>query len=198
MVHRRLTWSLAGLLLLGSATACSDESSGADDPGTRAEPESTSTASASPAANPTESGPPRPPKQPRATDTAAGRRAFAEFVVAAWGHALRTNDAGPVTGLSPAGQPCQGCKELAAELRKRKKQGWYVDFPGAEVRRVVLGGAGAPATYLARATVDIPRSISYFDDGTFRNDNDAHRGATFEVRMRFDKKRWSLLAFRLT
>lgn len=138
------------------------------------------------------------PEAPRARNTAESRKQFAEFVIASWSYALRTNDFKAVTGLSPRNSMCEGCEELRTELAKRKKQGWYVDFPGAEVRRVTVGGAGAPRTFVATAKVDIPESRSYFDDGTFRNDNDAYEGATFEVRMRLDENRYSLVAFSVT
>jgi hypothetical protein len=45
--------------------------------------------------------------------------------------------------------------------------------------------------------VDIPASRSYFDDGTFRNDNQTHEGAVFEVTMRKEARRWTLLGFRV-
>jgi hypothetical protein len=134
---------------------------------------------------------------PAARDTAGSRRQFAEFVITSWSYALRTNDFRSVTGLSPRSGPCGGCQELRTELSKRRDEGWFVDFPGTQVKEIDVRPAGAPGTFLARAKVDIPASRSFFDDGTFRNDNAAHRGATFEVRMRLDKKRYSLLAFRL-
>jgi hypothetical protein len=158
---------------------------------------SPSAPSQSPGASGTGAAAPRPPRAPLAKkDTAAARKAFAVFVVARWSYALRTNDAGVVTGLSPK-QACQGCKDFAAELGKRRKQHWYVDFPGAKVRSVSVTPATAPHSYLARAKVDIPSSRSLFTNGSFRNDNPAHRGATFEVRMTYAKKGYSLLAFQV-
>jgi hypothetical protein len=129
-----------------------------------------------------------------------GRRAFAEYVVASWGYALNTNDASAVTGLSPSKkQPCRGCKELAAEMKRRDKEGWHVDFPGARVRKTVLDSA--EDRVLATTTADIPASKSFFEDGTFRNDNDAHAGAKFLIDLRIageaKKRRWVLLAFSL-
>ena len=113
-----------------------------------------------------------------------------------WGYALRTNDAGAVTGLSPKKQTCSGCKDFAAELAQRRKQRWYVDFPGTKVRSVTVTPAG-PHAYLARATVDIPASESFFRNGAFRNDNEAHRGATFYVRMGYAGKHYDLLGFQV-
>jgi hypothetical protein len=127
--------------------------------------------------------------------TPAAREAFTRYVVEAWSFALRSNDPSPVTDLSPRKRPCEGCRELQAELRKRHRQHWYVDFPGASVRRVRTAAGKAPGTWTGTAVVDIPASRSYFDDGTFRNDNAAHRGATFSVTFRPDGRRWSLLAF---
>jgi hypothetical protein len=62
------------------------------------------------------------------------------------------------------------------------------------VRTVALTSQGPGQTY-ARATVDIPRSTSYFRDGSFRNSSAAHRGATFEVLMRSTGRSYHLLAF---
>ena len=133
---------------------------------------------------------------PAARDTAASRKAFVRVVVDSWSHALQTNRADAVTRLSRA-RPCQGCQELRRERAERRREGWYVDFPGAEVDRTTVRPAGQPRTWVARAKVDIPASRSYFDDGTFRNDNEAHQGATFEVTMRKDGQRWTLLGFRV-
>lgn len=183
---------LAGVLAVSGCggAAESDESAPSEAP--------SATPSESPAEEATASPGPEEPERPEAKDNPGSRKDFARFVVDRWGYALRTNQPKAVLELSPRQQPCQGCKDLRAELAKRKKQGWYVDFPGAKVRRVTVNPGEVPGTFVARATVDIPASRSYFDDGLFRNDNKAHKGATFEVRMRLDKKRYSLLAFRIT
>jgi len=83
---------------------------------------------------------------------------------------------------------------LRRELAEREREGWYVDFPGAEVGSITVRPGGQPATWIARAEVDIPASRSYFDDGTFRNDSEAHEGAAFEVAMSKDGR---LLGFRV-
>lgn len=139
----------------------------------------------------------RLPTAPKAQNTPAGRRAFARFVVERWGYALATNRADAVADLGPKAGACQGCKDLAAELSKRRRQGWSVDFPGAEVDRVTVRPAGTPATYRATAVVDIPASRSYFDDGTYRNDNAAHKNADFEVQMRWARGRYVLVSYTL-
>ena len=51
-------------------------------------------------------------------------------------------------------------------------------------------------TWRARK-VDIPASRSFFKDGSFRNDNPAHRGTTFEVQMSYAEKNHALLSFRV-
>jgi hypothetical protein len=158
-----------------------------------------STPSASPAVTPVASAG-SPPDAPAARDTVASRKAFARVVVDSWSHALMTNRAEAVTRLSTGrrkGRPCQGCEELGRELAEREREGWSVDFPGADVGRTTVRPAARRATWIARAEVDIPASRSYFDDGTFRNDNEAHEGATFEVSMRKDGRRWTLLGFRV-
>ena len=41
----------------------------------------------------------------------------------------------------------------------------------------------------------MPASRSYFDDGTYRNDNEAHPKVDFTVRMRHQAGRFVLLGF---
>jgi hypothetical protein len=190
-----------------SLTGCAGDD---DDPGgsarstagSTASPSAVGSAAGSATADP-EAG---PPKAPAAEDTPRARKAYAEFVVDRWGYALRTNDSEAVTALGPPNRACVGCRELRSELAKRKKQGWFVDFPGAVVKQVTVARGPVPPTisspraavHTATARIDIPESRSYFDDGAFRNDNDAHKGATFTVRMLLDGKRYSLLAFSVT
>ena len=199
--------TLVGVVALGPLVAgCSDggSSDAADSPkasssaSSSASESSSESPSESPSASPSASPEPRLPKAPKpGKDTPAARKAFASFVIARWGYALRTNDAGAVTSLSLKKQTCAGCKDFAAELAKRRKQRWYVDFPGAKVRSVTVNPAG-PQAYLARAKVDIPASESFFRNGAFRNDNAAHRGATFWVRMAYVGKHYELVGFQVS
>ena len=188
------------LLLAASVAGCSG---GSPEP-SAAEPTPTESASASdsasPAPSPSVTPTPEPelPKAPVAKATPAGREAFAEFVVERWGYALRTNDASALTELSPKAAPCRGCAALATELKKREKQGWYVDFPGAKVVKVDVAPGEEPGVQVATAKIDVPASQSLFEDGEVRNENDARKGAAFEVRMRLDGKRYVLLAFRVS
>ena len=189
------------LLLAATVAGCSDESGEPD----ASEPSETpSDVVPSPTESPSATLPPEPklPKAPKAKDSAAGREAFAEFVVDRWGYALRTNDATALTDLSPGSGLCQGCAELRSELKQRKKQGWYVDFPGAKVVEVDVAPSEEttddPGIHVARAKINVPASESRFEDGAVRNENKARKGATFEVRMRLDGKRYSLLAFRVS
>jgi hypothetical protein len=189
------TAALALALGLSGCSGDSDDSSASDPSPSESASESSTTPSASPTTSP--SPDPELPKAPAAKDTQAGRQAFAEFVIERWGYALTTNDAEALTGLSPKSAPCQGCRELEAELTKRKKQRWYVDFPGAEVVKVTVAPGDLPGVQVATAKIDVPASQSYFEDGELRNENEARKGATFEVRMRLDGKRFVLLAFRV-
>ena len=203
---RRCAVATTALLLVGALGACSDDSSESSS----SEPTSSESASSgspspsesstTPSPSPTTDTTPEPtlPEAPPSKDTKAGRQAFAEFVVERWGYALRTNDASALTDLSPRSGPCQGCKELEAELRKREKEGWYVDFPGARVVKVDVVAGDEPRVQVATAKIDVPASESYFEDGELRNENEARKGAAFEVRMRLDGKRFVLLAFRVT
>jgi hypothetical protein len=203
---RRCAVATTALLLAGALGACSGDSSEpsssepssseSESSGSATPSESSTTPSPSPTAETTPE--PKLPKAPPSKDTKAGREAFAEFVVERWSYALGTNDASALTDLSPKSGPCQGCKELEAELKKRKKQGWYVDFPGARVTKVDVVPGEEPGVQVATATINVPASESYFEDGELRNENKARKGAKFEVRMRLDGKRFVLLAFRVT
>jgi hypothetical protein len=190
---------LVAALAVSSLTACSGDSSKAD-----AKPSQTPSASQTPSPSlspsPTASPTPQAPTRPAFAPGDKGRRAFASYVVASWGYALSTNKATALTGLSPSKkQQCRGCKELSTELARRAKEGWHVDFPGATVKKTTLASDGD--RILATTTADIPASKSYFDDGTFRNDNEAHAGAKFLIDLRIDgeakKRRYVLLAFSL-
>lgn len=199
---RRPVVATTALLLTPWLAGCSG---GSDDaasaPASSASPSpTTSSASAEPTPSPSPSRTPKPkpPEPPPAEDTPAGREAFARFVIDSWGYALSTNDASALLDLSPQSGPCEGCPELRDELQKRKKQGWYVDFPGAEVVKLQVTPGAQPGVQVARATIDVPRSTSYFKDGEVRNVNEAHKGADFEVQMRLDGKRYALLAYRVS
>jgi hypothetical protein len=133
-----------------------------------------------------------PPPAPAPAKGADGQRAFARHVIDLWGFALRTNDVKPLVALG-RGTPCGGCAALQRELARRASQGWAVDFAGAQLRRMKLTKQGT--VQVARATVDIPESDSFNTDGTYRNTNPAHPGATFEVQMRLAGGRYRLVAF---
>ena len=196
--RRVLGLLLAPGLLVATLAGCSDDSSKAS--GTPSETPSSSSSSATPSASPTPSATPTPeaPTRPAFAPGDKGQRAFAAYVVDSWGYALSTNDATAVTDLSPSRkEQCRGCRELAKELQRRENQGWHVDFPGATVRRTTL--EREDDRILATTVADLPASTSYFDDGTFRNDNEAHQGARFLIDLRIDgkakKREYVLLAF---
>jgi hypothetical protein len=198
LLRRTSASVVAVVMTMAALTACSGESDDSE------EPEASDTASASPTASPSASPSsvaspePKLPKAPPAKDTEAGQEAFAEFVIARWSYALQTNDASALTELSPESGPCGGCPELEAELKKRKKEGWYVDFPGAKIVKLQVAPGAEPTAHVATATINVPASESYFKNGELRNENAAHKGSTFEVQMRLDGKRYSLLAFRVS
>ena len=187
----------------GDDTGAGDASESSSSAAPSASPAETSTEtpteepSEEPSATPTEAVAPEQPEAPpppKATNSAAGRRDFARYVVTMWSYALATNEPGPLVGLSPSKKrPCDGCRQLEAELRERDKEGWYVDFPGAEMKDTEVLPDGAEAT--ARMTVSIPESDSYNDDGSYRSTNPAHAKAGFDVRMRYGRKGFQLLAF---
>lgn len=197
LLRRRSAAATAVLLLAVSTTGCSGDSDEPDSGPTSSESASESSTSPSPSPSSTRTAKPKLPKAPPAKATDVGRKAFAEFVIDRWGYALRTNDASALTDLSPKAAPCQGCVDLQRELAKRRKQGWYVDFPGAKVVKVDLAAGDLPGVQVATARINVPASESYFEDGELRNENDARKGAAFEVRMRLNGKRYVLLAFRV-
>lgn len=173
-----------------SASASSSSSASSSASGS-----ATPTPTVSPAAAPRPAGP--PPKAPRARAGGAGEKAFTRYVVSLWSYALRTDDARPLTSLSPKKKPCAGCAAFAAEMGKRHRQHWSTDFPGARVRAITVTEQGPTQTY-GRATIDIPKSMSYNADGSYRNTNQAHPRTQFEVLMNLKNKRYQLLAFTVT
>jgi hypothetical protein len=202
---RATTLAAAACLAVTALAGCSSDSSEASaepTPTAGSDGSSPSSSSSSPspsfASSPTTARTPERPSRPTFAPGDKGQREFAEYVVASWGYALATNDATALTGLSPSKkEQCRGCKELTAELARRDKAGWHVAFPGATVRHTTL--KREDDRILATTVADIPASQSYFDDGSFRNDNDAHRGARFLVDLRIDgqakKRHYVLLAF---
>lgn len=204
-LRRRCAAATTALLLAASVAGCSDDSSEDAAPDSGESTPSASSSDATPTGSPSPTSSPAPvepqkPKAPPAKDTAAGRQAFAEFVIETWSYSLATNDETALTDLSPKAGPCQGCPEFSTELRTRTKQGWYVDFPGVRIATLPppVSLSSEPDVYVATATMNVPRSTSYFEDGSVRNENAGRRGATFEVQMRLDGKRYSLLAFRVS
>ena len=184
---------LAVILLSSAGCSGGEQPDGQAGPAPAASPSGPSTTtSGSPSAAPSAS-PASLPSRPAPRRGPAGQKAFARYVMALWGTSLRNDDARPLLALAPRGGSCAGCPGLAAELRTRSREGWYVDFPGLLVRRLAV--AGGPAETVARARVDVPASDTYFSDGRYRSSNAAHPGATFTVRMRWVEGRYRLLGF---
>lgn len=157
---------------------------------------SSSSSPSGPSSSPTSTPSPTEPDEPRFRGSGAGKRDFVRYIIDGWGYALQTNDASVLLDASGK-KPCRGCDTLRSELRERKKEGWSVDFPGAKVRKVKIRRDGP--VEVATATVDIPSSQSFFDDGTLRNDNKARKRVPFLIDIRADgrnkKRRWTLVAF---
>ncbi len=194
---------LAGSVVLGGCSGDDGASSSSKpSPAASGSPaDGTGSEAADPSAAPSTTADPAPttgpttepaPTAPAARKGRAGQVAFAKHVMDTWAYALRTNDPEPLSDLG-AQNTCRGCKPFARELAKRRTQGWSVDFPGVEVRKVKVTRDGD--AFRARATVDLPESDSFNSDGTFRNTNRARARSTFEVRMRFTPKGYRLLSF---
>ena len=188
---------VAALLISG----CSDDTSeAASEPSETpsATDSSSKSTSESPSSSPTEESEPKPkkPKEPKFRSGKKGQKAFVAYIVDGWSYALRTNDPSVLLGASGK-KPCRGCKPVKKELKQRKKEGWYVDFSGAKIRKISFGSRGSIRE--ATAVVTIPKSRSFFDDGTFRNDNKAHKKAKFlidiEAKGKPKKRHWELVAF---
>lgn len=137
-----------------------------------------------------------PPPRPETRRGAPGQRQFARYVIALWGYALRTNDPAPLLAAGATRKPCQGCERLASTLRQRRREHWYVDFPGVVVRAVDVHRSGDLT--VAEASVGIPPSSSLNTDGSFRGANPAHPHARFVVRMRWVKDTYRLVGFTLS
>ena len=191
---------LAGVALCVAAltlVGCSDDT---DEPASEAgeTPTSSESGSESPSESPSEEASPDPqkPKEPAFGAGAKAQRAFVTYIVDGWGYSLVTNDASVLLDASGK-KPCRGCDSLQAELKQREKEGWYVDFPGATVKKITFGSRGSIRE--ATAVVAVPESRSFFDDGTFRNDNKAHDKARFLIDIEAvgqgKKRHWELVAF---
>lgn len=192
----RATAGALGAVLLATSCSAADETPEADPGPSEATATATETATGepSPTAEPTLPTPPPMPEPPRPRPGPQGQRAFAQHVMASWAWSLQANDATPLLEAGPsAKRPCDGCRELDRELRKRDRQEWYVDLPAVAVERTRLRRDGDQV--VARSRIDIPESDSYFYDGTFRSTNPAHDDATFSVRMRKAADRYVLLSF---
>lgn len=192
----RAAAGVMGAVLLVSCSGATD--SPAATPSTSAALPSTREPAAetpSPPAGPTLPDPPVMPEPPR--PGAEGQRAFARHVIASWAWSLRANDAAPLLAASRSrSRPCTGCRELARELRRRDREGWYVDLPTLSVERTRLRRDGEEV--VASSRVGIPESDTYFYDGGFRSTNPPHDGARFLVRMRRAESRYVLVSFTVT
>lgn len=195
----RARGAVAVLLAVTSAGALGGCGGDERTPGAPAPTTPTSTTAVTPTESPTPTPtePPGPtlPSAPKARDTKPAAAAFTRFVVARWDYALATNDGAAVSKLSPQGQPCEGCRDLGAELARRVRQEWRVDYPGSAVRTIDV--RREDDVWVGTARIDVPASRSYYDDGSFRNESPAHAGARFTARFRFDKGGFDLLFFQV-
>jgi hypothetical protein len=182
----------AAVAVVGTAVLLGGCSSQSSDPTSASTPPPPSPSPTSAASSPVPAVEPAP-RAPRPVRGRTGQRAFAEHVIDLWGYALRTNDAEPLTTLSAGKKPCGGCPALTRTLAQRRSEGWTVDLDAVHVRRIKL--TERTGVKVARATVDVPESDSYNTDGSYRNANEAHQGATFEVQMRFAGGRYRLVSF---
>ncbi len=191
---RATAGAVGAVLLVGSCSA--DTESPEADPSPAAEsPTGSATATREPsAAEPTVPSPPPMPEPPRPGPGPKAQRAFAQHVIASWAWSLQANDAEPLVLASRSRKRlCTGCRDLVRELRKRDRQGWYVDLPTVSVERTRLRREGDEV--VATSRVDIPESDTYLYDGTFRSTNRAHDDAAFTVRMRRSQDRYVLVSF---
>lgn len=192
LVRRRRSAAAVFAVMALLATGCSGPSA-QDAAGAPRSSATAGPAGPSSPSRPVTTSPPPPPVLPEAVRGAAGQRRFARYVIALWGYSLRTDDAAPLFATSFTKRPCGGCARLASTLRQRKREGWYVDFPGARVHGIRL--RSSHGVTVADASVTIPPSVSYNLDGTVRNTNPAHPRARFVVQMRFVKKSYRLVGF---
>lgn len=183
---------VATLTVSGVLSSCSGDS----DTSSAEASDSPSATIPVPSATPRESATlePKPPKAPPRKDTQKSRKAFTRYVIASWRHALLTNDPSSVTRISGK-KSCRGCKQLRRELSTREKEGWYVELPPVRVKDITVTRLAKKRTWLARAKVDIPPSTSYFETGVARNNNERRPNATFQVIMRLEKKRYTLVGY---
>lgn len=137
----------------------------------------------------------RAPAPPGGDNDRSGREAFAEHVLQAWIYSLNTNDASPLLEASGP-TPCDGCRDLAAELRTRAEAGWHVVLGDVRVSSVTQQTSGRDAT--VALSVAIPESTSQHADGSYRGSNPAHPRSTFTVDMRHTGDGFRLTSFSLS
>jgi hypothetical protein len=195
MPGTRVAVATALLALGASVTGCSGGGDEAEQALRSSPTPSPSALEPSPSTSPSPSAE-APPAAPSAAKGPAGEKVFARHVMDLWGYALRTNDARPLLAASVAGKSCGGCKPLAADLARRKQQGWSVDFSGVTVHGITVPRKQPKkGPVSATATVDIPESDSFNDDGSYRNTNPAHAGVPFTVRMIYTMRGYRLVSF---
>ncbi len=133
------------------------------------------------------------PTLPPPTKGDAGKKAFATYVVHAWAYSLATNDGSLVLDASAGKRPCQGCRELRAELARRVEEGWSVYPFEVAIDRIRLIESDLGTT--ARVRFDVPETKSFFEDGSLRNTSEAHPDSSFTVSMRREKDVYRLIGF---
>lgn len=163
---RRALRSAACLALLGSLAACSAEAT--TGPTERPSPSIGATPTPAPASEPDTSGvnPAKEPASavpPAARDTERNRRAFAAYVVKAYQHGIRTNDAAPIMAVAAPQKEvrCVLCEGFAEESLELAQQNRYV--PGL------------------RITVDRVFFVDRLDHGVLEYYVDTHAGRATEM-----------------
>lgn len=187
---------IAVAICLAVAGCAGDNNGSSEQPRTSPSPSPSTSESVAPSEIETTTPEPSAPPLPDPVDSRAGRKVFAEHVLAVWSYAIGSNDATPLVALSPKKSPCDGCPQLQTELDRRSAEGWFVDFPGARVTSAEVSGNRAAS--VARLAISIPESQAFNADGSFRSSSPAHPDATFEVRMRLVRGDYQLLSFTVT
>lgn len=160
-----------------------------------------------PAAAPSESPPPSSPSTgapespvdkptlPGASNDAAGKEAFAEYVVRAWEYALATNDFSAMDAADPA-RACEPCEVMRDASKERAAEESYIDDPAVSIKRTDPAFE-EQGTATVGMLLSAEASKRMNGDGTVEETNRASPRFYFEVTMKFEGDHFQMTRFQV-
>ena len=205
-LRRRLRSSASAVvtaaLLASAAVGCSSDD-GPQQASAESSPSASTEASASPSAEPSETPAPsesadaeqagtvqdevEAPEEPTGLKNNAKSRAeFTRYVVDAWIYAFISNDPKPLVDASVKGG-CDGCSNLRKEMRKRSKEGYFIELVGVGVGKTNEPKKQPPdgKVTITKTSLALPESRILNEDGTLRALSPAHPDTTFTAKVKW-------------